>query len=62
MLALGSAGMAQELFLRADPNLPKVYVCLGLILGPAALEAWWRARNPIDGTRPAESSSSSVSP
>lgn len=63
MLGLGSVGMAQELFLRTDPNLIKVYVCLGLMLGPVVLEAAWRARNPMPAvTPPGESSSQSVSP
>jgi hypothetical protein len=47
MLALGSAGMANELFVEAEPNLVRVWVCIGLLLGPAALHSVWRARNPL---------------
>jgi hypothetical protein len=62
MLGLGSTGMAKELFLVSQPNLVRVWVCIGLMLGPAMLEAWWRARNPtpIGGQQQTPSSSSVV--
>jgi hypothetical protein len=47
MLGLGSAGMAHELFLIAIPNMVRVWVCIGLLLGPAALASVWRIRNPL---------------
>lgn len=46
MLVLGSLGMARELFLEPKPNLVRVGICMGLMLGPAAIWVWWRARNP----------------
>jgi hypothetical protein len=54
--------MAKELFLVSQPNLVRVWVCIGLMLGPAMLEAWWRARNPtpIGGQQQTPSSSSVV--
>lgn len=45
-LALGSAGMVHELFLVSQPNMVRVSVSIGLLLGPAALYAAWRLRNP----------------
>lgn len=47
MLALGSAGMIHDLFLVAEPNMVRVWVCIGLLLGPAALNSVWRMRNPL---------------
>jgi hypothetical protein len=47
MLALGSGGMAQELFIAAEPNMIRVWVSIGLLLGPAALNSVWRMRNPL---------------
>jgi len=58
MLGLGSGGMAKELFLVPTPNLVRVWVCIGLMLGPAVLEAWWRARN-TGSEAPSSSSASS---
>lgn len=52
MLALGSAGMAHELFLVAAPDMIRVWVCIGLLLGPAALASVWRARNPLPESTP----------
>jgi hypothetical protein len=45
-LALGSGGMVHELFLVSQPNMVRVSVSIGLLLGPAALYAAWRLRNP----------------
>lgn len=45
-LALGSGGMVHELFLVDSPNMVRVSVSIGLLLGPAALYAAWRLRNP----------------
>lgn len=50
MLALGSGGMAQELFIAAEPNMVRVWVSIGLLLGPAALNSVWRMRNPLPDT------------
>lgn len=47
MLALGSAGMTRELFFVVAPNMIRVWVCIGLLLGPAALNSVWRMRNPL---------------
>ncbi len=47
MLALGSGGMSQELFIAAEPNMVRVWVSIGLLLGPAALNSVWRMRNPL---------------
>lgn len=47
MLVLGSAGMAHELFLVPTPDMVRVWVCIGLLLGPATLNSVWRARNPL---------------
>jgi hypothetical protein len=62
MLGLGSAGMTKELFFVPKPDLVRVWVCIGLMLGPAVLEAWWRARNtsPV-AEQPTRSSSSASS-
>lgn len=49
MLALGSAGMTHELFLVVKPDMVRVWVSIGLLLGPAVLLSWWRARNPSVG-------------
>jgi hypothetical protein len=58
MLGLGSAGMAKELFFVPKPDLIRVWVCIGLMLGPAVLEAWWRAKNPTPSPEPSEPSAS----
>lgn len=47
MLALGSAGMTWQLFFVPEPNMVRVWVCIGLLLGPAALNSVWRIRNPL---------------
>lgn len=49
MLILGSAGMTHELFLIPAPNLTRVWVSIGLLLGPAALEAAFRMFRPTPG-------------
>lgn len=46
MLVLGSAGMAHELFLVHEPNMLRLSVSIGLLLGPTALYSVWRMRNP----------------
>lgn len=66
MLALGSSGMARELFFTAGPDLDmrRVGLCIGLLLGPAALNSVWRRQQlpgestPTDGS-PSPSHSSS---
>lgn len=52
MLALGSGGMAQELFIAETPNMVRVWVSIGLLLGPAALNSVWRMRNPLPEATP----------
>lgn len=52
MLALGSGGMTQELFIAAEPNMVRVWVSIGLLLGPAALNSVWRMRNPLPESTP----------
>jgi hypothetical protein len=59
MLGLGSAGMARELFIVQRPDIVRVWVCIGLLLGPAVLESWWRARNPLPDATPSPTASSS---
>lgn len=49
MLGLGSGGMTRELFFVPTPDLTRVWVCIGLLLGPAALASVWRMRNPLPG-------------
>lgn len=44
MLCLGTSGMYRELWIVPEPNLIRVSVCIGLLLGPAALLSWWSAR------------------
>jgi len=63
MLALGSAGMARELFIipARDMSLVRVGICMLLILGPAAAWLWVRARNPVGSMQDEGSSPSSVS-
>jgi hypothetical protein len=51
-LALGSGGMVHELFLVQSPNMVRVSVSIGLLLGPAALYAAWRLRNPEPQSTP----------
>jgi hypothetical protein len=52
MLGLGSGGMTRELFFVPAPDLTRVWVCIGLLLGPAALASVWRMRNPLPGEPP----------
>lgn len=52
MLALGSGGMTQELFIAPAPNMVRVWVSIGLLLGPAALNSVWRMRNPLPEVTP----------
>lgn len=54
MLGLGSAGLTRELFLVDTPNLIRVWVSIGLTLGPAVLLSWWRARNPLPDITPTQ--------
>lgn len=61
MLLLGSAGMTHELFLVDPPNMVRVWVSIGLLLGPAALNGWWLRRIPEQPTSTAVSPSSSPS-
>ena len=61
MLGLGSGGMTKELFFVPTPDLTRVWVCIGLMLGPAVLEAWWRARNTPTAPQQQVGSSESVS-
>jgi hypothetical protein len=61
MLGLGSAGMTHELFLVDAPNMIRVWVCIGLLLGPAALNSVWRMRNPLPDTPTAAGSPPSPS-
>ena len=58
MLGLGSAGMTHELFFIATPDMVRIWVCIGLLLGPAALNSVWRMRNPL----PEQPTSTAVSP
>lgn len=68
MLGLGSGGMTRELFIVPEPNMVRVWVSIGLLLGPAALASVWRMRNPLPElpgptpTEPSPSSSPSASP
>jgi hypothetical protein len=48
MLALGSAGMTRELFFAAELDMRRIWLCIGLLLGPAALHSLWR-RQPLPG-------------
>jgi hypothetical protein len=57
MLALGSAGMARELFFVDKPDMLRVSLAIGMLLGPAALNSLWR-RPPFPG----EPTSTDVSP
>lgn len=65
MLALGSAGMGRELFFTADLDMRRVGLCIGLLLGPAALNSVWRRQpllpepTPTDGASRSSSRSSS---
>ena len=52
MLALGSAGMARELFFAPELDMRRVGLCIGLLLGPAALHSLWRARQPLPDSIP----------
>lgn len=60
MLGLGTAGMARELFLEPRPDLVRVGICIPLMLGPAAVWVWLRARTPERS--PSSLSSGSRSP
>jgi len=62
MLALGSAGMTRELFFVPEPNMVRVWVCIGLLLGPAALNSVWRMRNPLEQSPTSTGASPSQSP
>lgn len=57
MLALGSAGMAQELFIADELDMRRIWLCIALLLGPAALNSIWR-RQPLPG----DSTPTDVSP
>lgn len=57
MLALGSAGMTRELFFTAELDMRRIWLCIGMLLGPAALNSVWR-RQPLSG----ESTPTDVSP
>jgi hypothetical protein len=48
MLALGSAGMTRELFFAGELDMRRIWLCIGLLLGPAALNSVWR-RQPLSG-------------
>lgn len=67
MLTLGAGGLARELFLIGDakPDMTRVWVSIALLLGPAALLAWWSGRmgtaSPSD-VLPRSSESSSPPP
>lgn len=65
-LCLGSAGLTRELFLVDSPNMIRVWVSIGLLLGPAVLLSWWRARNsmppPSESVLPSSESSSPLPP
>lgn len=62
MLALGSAGMTRELFFVPEPDMRRVWVCIGLLLGPAALNSVWRMRNPLESEPTPTAVSPSPSP
>ena len=47
MLGLGSGGMVHELFLVPAPDPVRVGVSLLLLGGPAAINTWWLAHNPV---------------
>lgn len=61
MLCLGTSGMYRELWIVEKPDLIRVTVCVGLLLGPAAMLSWWAARtsSPVPPSQPSESSSPS---
>jgi len=61
-LALGSGGMIHELFVVDQPNPVRVSVSIGLLLGPTALYAAWRLRNPEPSTPTAAGQPPSPSP
>ena len=63
MLALGSGGMAHELFLVPTPDMIRVSVSIALLLGPAALNSWWlRRADPVTPTAVSSSPSPSSPP
>jgi hypothetical protein len=59
MLLLGSAGMTHELFIVPAPDMVRVWVCIGLLLGPAALNSAWRARNQLPESPPTHTAAGS---
>lgn len=63
MLTLGTGGLVRELFLIGDakPDMIRVWVSIALLLGPAALLAWWSGRTgtPLPSDAPPQSSASS---
>lgn len=64
MLAIGSGGMFRELFLLPpkDLSLVRVGICLALMMGPAIVLVWLRARTPeLNGPGPSSPSSESSS-
>jgi len=64
MLAIGGAGMFRELFLLPpkDLSLVRVGICLTLMMGPAIVLVWLRARTPeLSGPGPGSPSSESSS-
>jgi hypothetical protein len=58
MLVLGSAGLTRELFLAGKPDLIRVWVSIGLVLGPAVLESLIRAYTGTRTGGPSETPSS----
>jgi hypothetical protein len=60
MLGLGSAGMARELFWVPvkDMSMARVTVCMLLMMGPALVWVWWRARLPANTPSGSDSPSS----
>lgn len=68
MLAIGAAGMFRELFLLPpkDLSLVRVGICLTLMMGPAIVLVWLRAKTPeLSGqeqSSPSSGSSSSSRP
>lgn len=64
MLVIGGAGMFRELFLLPpkDLSLVRVGICLTLMMGPAIVLVWLRARTPeLSGPGPSSPSSESSS-
>lgn len=64
MLAIGSVGMARELFWvpPADLSLVRVGICMVLMIGPAAAMLWLRGRTAASSdSEPSSPSSASRS-